>query len=474
MVAFIKHNLSDFFSISHLFSVFFFSSFAWFIAQPQIDPGAVFNSQKLISYYNNIFLSIVFIDFILHVLEHFQKTLRKNKLSLVIVRLSHHEIFWGLIVSYLISFLVFYIIPAYFFCFLQQLFYAPNTIKLEIYFLKFVSLSVSYNLFWIIIAIYLLVKLKTEFQAFMLFTFIYFISQIVRLLSNGFIFDAFWLGNIILSQTPFIEVIVRMCLWVLIIFVSIKIGKCILKKILPEGWEESYEHSLVSVFLKKFGAFISAHHCSMMGFRNQKILMIFSIIGVVFVIVLLSNPNGDMIVFGKIYLGAFLPIIFSFNQWFIIQLDRYTYMTQINNVRSSSYAFIIFNRWALLLIPQLLIGIVLSILIYFVVGRLSLSFIFYILFINIFCSVFNLCFSILTKSDGTANIVLILFVYFQLREDIQHLIFNDTHLSMFNIFSPLLHENDFISFELWLVLIVGILSLFHIAYFLTKRIKYEF
>ena len=76
---YILFNLKQLFSLNHFFVLFIYISFAWFLSQPPLDTLAIHNSERLISNYDKILLSIAFLNFLVFIMAHFNREMKKRE-----------------------------------------------------------------------------------------------------------------------------------------------------------------------------------------------------------------------------------------------------------------------------------------------------------------------------------------------------------------------------------------------------------
>jgi len=459
LIAFVIYNLKSLFSPLHFLIVFVYCSFAWFLAQPFLDASAIYNSMRLTSYYDFILMSFGLLSFILAVLRHYRSALQRGRRGLLATRLSNHQIFWGLATSYLLFFFTGFALPSYVIAFVQQLMYAPNSISPSVFLLKMIVPFTGYCFFWLIAALALFGKLRNDFVVLFLFIVGYIVSLILRFVSGGLAFDHYWLIMVLIDKGASWRAGIESFLsWGVFLTIAYLCGNRLADHLDKIDLVEPFKKGVFARLAEKLGAHFSMHHLKMMGLANQKILTLFALIGLAPVLALLNNPHAELIVLGKIYLGALLPILFSFNQYYIIQLDRDAGMVHNNFLREIPYQKIIFNRWMLLLLPQLLVALSLSLIVFMLTQKLSVAFIAYLILLNIFCSLLNLLFALVPRTSGAANLMLLLFVYVQLREEVQAFFLSFPGINIFNIFYPLLQEGSIIPTHLW-VTVIGCMSM---------------
>ncbi len=464
MKAFIRYNIKSLFSLTYLFTVIVYSSFAWFISAPPFSFNAVYMSQRIIDSYNFVLMSIAFLTFLLFVVAHFREALQTGKKEIPLSRLTKRKIFWGLVFSYLLFFFLGYVIPSYIVALVQQLVYAPKKIDLLVYLINSLNLFTGYSFFWIILTLILFAWFKNDFVVLFVILITYGLASFLSLYTQGVLFNNYWLSSL-LSKNPPERIAQSILVWAVFMTSIIISSIFISKKILDIDLSDPFKKGLFVRLLDKFRLDLSMHHLKMMGLGSQKILAFFTLLGLSQIIVLLSMPNANLLPFAKIYIGAFLPILFSFNQYYIVSIDREAGMIHNNFLRRMCYRRIVLNRWLVLLIPQLLISLI-FLIIFSVFGKaLPVSFIFYVLLLNIFCSAFNLFLGVLTNKTGVANLILLFFIYVQLREDFQNIFSANSIISDFNIFSPLLRlENSSIGYQQFIIVLSTILFSLYLSY----------
>jgi hypothetical protein len=222
------------------------------------------------------------------------------------------------------------------------------------------------------------------------------------------------------------------------------------------------------------GQFLSSFHLSMLDFSTSKTNTIFTVIGFLLIMILLRIPNLKLIILLKIYLGAFLPILFSFNQHNLINIDIKTGMLSNNFLRSKSYLFILLHRWSINLMSHFLSITLLLFLSFIFKTGVTISLAIYIVFINIFSSLFNLSLSAFFNNSSSANFILIIFVYLQLRDDVQHILVTIPLINNLNIFNPIVQEGHQIIFHNWITLLSLILISFFILILGLNRIQRKY
>jgi len=472
MTAFIKYNLKKLFSLTHLFLIFIYCSFAWFLGDPHLDMLSIYNSLKLTGKYDIVLYSVVLLNFILFINIHFRNELKKDRRDNISLRLTNREILWGLTFCYLIYFLAGFVVPIYGTALIQQLYYAPGNVSILVFVIKIICGITGYTIFWITISLLLNIRFRNDTGVLLLFSIIYTASFIVNFLTKGLLFDQFWMIENVSNRAVIILAVYKGLAWLGFILLSILIINRISKSLNNIDLSLPYRKGIFSKTAEKLKAYLSMYHYNMIGLSNQRILTFFSFIGLIFIIALVQIKTADLLVMGNLYVGVFVPVMFSLNQYHLIKIDKDAGMVHNNFLRDLSYWKIIFNRWFILIIPQLIIAIIYTLILKVYVPQIQFSFFVYIILLNIFCSIFNLCISIFTQAGAAANLFLVFFIYLQLREDVQKVIVSNHFLNGINIYYDILHTGYKVEVKYigLLVLTIGIL-VYSSKIFLSK-IKY--
>lgn len=472
MIYFIIKKLKSLFSFSHLLVLFVYTSITWFLVQPSFNPTSIYSSASITTIYGNVLMSITFLNFLLFVIKDFKSEITSNMKEILLTRLNSKRYIYGLFTAYFLFFIIGFVIPTYCIALFQQFYYASNTIKTSFFILKVLSLIISFVPLWIIITLYFVSVFRNEFVTLFLITVVYFFSLPVQVILKGVLFNNFWLMTFF--EAGGIKSYLPIFTWFLSLSILPIIVKVLTVKISVIGLKEKFGKGLLASITKKLKFYLSMYHYRMLGLAPQIILWFFSFIGLIFVIILLNNPNGNFIVLSKIYIGAFIPVLFSFNQYSLIQIDREAGMMQTIFLRKISYSRIILNRWLIILIPQLFVVLIFVLLINIFGKPFSIEFIFYILLLNAFTGLLNLFIAIIFQSSGLPNLFIFALVYLQLRADVQLIITSSPVLNSLNIFYPLLQQKNVkIFFSHWITLLFFIFFLIiGITYTLKKRDKY--
>jgi len=386
-------------------------------------------------------------------------------------RLSGNEIVTALVTSYLVFFSVGFGLVGYCVAFCQQFVLASHTVNWTVFVLKALDGIFGFGLFWIIVGAWVVVRIRNEFTALFTLTVLYAISQIANFATRGALFDQLWLARAFLDENLSGGVQAG-CLWLISVGAAVAVGRFLGGQISQVEFSEPYHEGILARMSRLLGLDLSMHHYKMMGLTSQKILMIFSAAWLILIIALARNPVADLSVLTKLYLGAVLPLMFSFNQYFLVKIDIDAGMTHNNFLRQLSYARIVFNRWLALLIPQLLVAVLSCVILSVTVTPLPLSFVVYVLVLNVFCSIANFFFAVSTQTNAIANLFLFFFVYLQLREDMQATVFSRPWLRQLNVFSPLLQDGYAISWSQWITVSGVVLLICVLTNLQLGRIRY--
>lgn len=442
MLAFIKFNFKKLFSFSYIPLLFLYLSFAWLLNDPNLSRANIFDSEKLTGSYDLILYSIMLITFLLFVINHFSREMGTERKAIIQTRLTNTQLFWGLVVVYFLFFIIGFVLPSYLTALLQQIIYAPQKINLQVFYLKILSGVFGFTFFWLILSLWLTVKFRDSFIVLVTFLVLFGISQIVVFISNSFTFDQFWLYKVFANNLNISKTLEIIAVWFIIMLFTIWAGNKLSAFVRNYEFISPFRNGLYSKFAELVKLELSKFHIQMLGLNNQKILFLFTLIGLFLVISVNNKPNANLFVLTKVYIGAFVPLLFSFNQYNLIQIDRDAGMIHNNFLRQTSYSKIVFNRWLILAVPQTLVIIFFALLLNLTKSSLPFSFVVYILLLSLSLSLLNLLFAVLNRKNNIANLVIFFFVYLQLRDDFQNFIFNNPLLEKFNIFQPLLQQNS--------------------------------
>ena len=453
MRAFITHNLRSLVTPSFIGVMVIYLSFAWFLADPSVDPTAIYSSERFTSNYDLILMSVMMMNFLLFIVLHFKREWKASRRDILASRWTARRLVWGFVVSYAIFYLLAFVIPTYVVALVEQLICAPRNVRSIVFLLKASAGIVGYSLFWIIVSVWCATRLRNEFVSPIVLFFVYAASQFSNLISQGLWFNSYWLASAVrpLVIGPYWQAGLA---WLAVTAIGVALGVRLERTILQVQLNEPYRKGMLSRLAQWSGADLAMHHYRMMGLSSQKVLAFFTAAGLLLLVPLFGRTDANLMPLAKVYLGAFVPVLFSFNQYFLIKIDREAGMTHNNFLRTIPYSRIILSRWLLLLAPQLGVELV-FILIASALGQpFPFAFILYVLALNILCSAVNLLFAVTTMTNAVANLFLLFLVYLQLRDDVQHFLASSSFLSQLNILG-LLVQPDFapVTTTRWLIVI---------------------
>lgn len=440
MRSFVLHNLKVLVSPAYVGVMIGYLSFAWFLSNPSVDPTAIYSSEKLTSNYDLLLMSIMTLNYLLFIIQHFKTEWSMPRRDILASRWTPRRVFWGMVASYLLFFFLLFILPTYGTALTQQLVYAPRNVRWWVFLMKVLSGVFGYTLFWTVAAIWCISWLRNEFLALITLGLAYAGSQFLNLVSQGTWFSQHWLFNVSRSDDPSGYWAVGFA-WLAFMALSFLVGRRQEKTLLQVEFNEPYRKGMLSRLAEWSGADLAMHHYRMMGLGSQKILMLFTVAGLFLLIPLFRRTDANLMPLAKVYLGAFVPVLFSFNQYFLIKIDREAGIVHNNFLRKIPYSRIILNRWLLLLAPQLAVQLVFVVIVAIVAQPLPVSFILYVLLLNVLCSVANLYFAVTTMTNAVANLFLLFLVYLQLRDDVQHLLESNILSRQLNILSVLVRSD---------------------------------
>ncbi len=472
MIAFIRHNIRTLVSPAYVGAMVVYLAFAWFLADPSFDPTAIYSSDKLTDIYDLMLISIVMMNYVLLIMIHFKQELQEDKRDVLASRLTAGQLFWGVVVSYMLYFLLGFVLPMYGVALVQQLLNAPHNVHLSVFLLKTLTGVFGYTLFWILLTIRCITWFRNEFVALIVVSLLYAGSQLLNLFSHGAWFNQYWLYRSSQSN-DLASVWYAGAAWLATIALCLILGHFLKNKILQVELDEPYRKGMLSRIAEFLDADLAMHHYRMMGLSSQKVLAFFTFAGLALLIPLVRRPDANLMPMAKVFLGAFVPVLFSFNQHYLISIDREAGMTHNNFLRKIPYYRIIFNRWILLLAPQLGTQVLFILIVTLFVQSFPLSVVLYILLLSILCSAINLCFAVLTLTNAVANLFLLFFVYLQLRDDIQMVFLSHNALNHLNVFSVLL-QSEFQPLELfrWIIVVTLIIIFLLVTFWRLHNVDF--
>ncbi len=473
MKSFIYFNLRNLFTKTFPIIIFIYLSFAWFLNDRNLNPASFDSSSNLTGSYDLVLFSIMFLNYVLLAIQHFEKEIANKRFTILHTRISENQFIGGLFVAYISFFIVGFILPTYLVALLQQSIFSPGNIEYGVFISKSFSIALSLPIIWLTIAIFLFRKYRDSFVVIIIVIILYAVSFVIIYLTNGLVFDYLWLYKMTNYNDSFLRLSMISLFWSFLLFVSLIFLSKISKRISDDGGSSSYKNSFLSKLADRFNLYLAKYHIKMMGRANQKILTLFLLIGLLLIIPAIKNPAANLLVLGKIYIGAFVPLLFSFNQYYIIQIDRDAGMIHNNFLRMTKYSKIILHRWLLLITPQLIIVSIFVSIFSAILFPFQITFYIYIILLCICISLVNLLFAVISKNNNAANLIVFFLVYLQLRDNVRESFFRMPFLKKLNIFEPLLQsDNGTILFIHFLILILILLIILFILKIFLDKVEY--
>ncbi|TFG95469.1 MAG: hypothetical protein E4H13_13375 [Calditrichales bacterium] len=474
MWAFIGHNLKLLFTPGAIIFIIGYNSFAWFLSSPPLDPVSAHNTDKLLGQYDWILYSLGFFAFLHIMLTHFHDQVQTTNLVVIRTRLTTKEIFNGLLLAYFLFFLVGFVLSSYLTASIQQQIQSPRTLDYAGILYKTLSGFCGNVLLWIISALCLFWYFREEFIVLVMMLIVYVGTFIINGLTGGIFLDHWWIYRLINEHTiDFWRTSVIFMIWIVLNLVIYYKAGHVFRTMFAMPKPGYLKKGFVEEILEKFNAGLSAHHAGMLGFSAQKTRYFFAVLGLAIVLILIKSPAVKLERLLYIYLGGFLPVLFSFNQYLMIKVDLAAGMVHNNYLRKISYAKIVLNRWVLLLLPQLAINLLILVMLKQCGYDLSGGMLLYIPMLHIFFSLLALYLNIVFCMRGAANVIIAGFAYLLLREDVHQFLLQNHHFGTLNIFMPLLTNN--LTAPAWQggLLFAGILILYMITVRAINRMKFS-
>lgn len=469
MIKFITHSVKEFISVSHLICIYLLFGFSWVISMPPIEYYALNNSVKLLDNYNLLLYTIGFGVYILSILNHMHDIFINKKFLLVGSHLTENQVIVSMLLTYLIVFNLLYVIPAYSLCSIQQLFYAPDSFSTKAYIIEYLNTIIGYFPFWVLVTLSIFIYLKDVFSSLITVLLLYLSSFILSSITNGILFYNILFRNIFDTDLIVPELLVRLTILIFLIIAAFLFLLNISSKLYERFSIVRYKKGFLHFLYSKVSFHLSAHHSTMMGYRNQNVLMVFVLMGTIFLLPLFINPNLETIVLFKIYYGVFIPLLYSFYQPSIIQIDLSSNMIISLLCRQVSYAYIVFNRLVLLLLPQLIVIIIMVIVVEIFSPKMTFELLAYLLILNVFHAFVKVLFSSTRISIHYSNILIITINYILLREDVQTVMNSNQLLIYLNFLSPIVSNSNEVSLTLWLTFSISIIVLSVVNYLRLSR-----
>jgi hypothetical protein len=475
MKYFILFNIKKLFNWPFLIVIGLYLSIAWLLTSLQISLTSQSDTSKLLDNYDMILFSIGLFNYLLLIISNFNEEMRKNRKELLGTKLTGIQLFYALIISYIFFFIVGFEVPFYLTALIQQLYYGVNSVDPFVFLTRLTSCIFSYITVWLIIHLIIFIKVRNEFLSLIITSSLYVSFGILTQFTKYIPIKYLWFNHAI-TQSSGLLLTVEFITWLFIVIICVWIGGKIFRNIFEIDTNEKIQQGVSEYLLSKVGCDLSMYHIKMLGLSTKKTLAFFSFIGLLIIIVIINIPDSNLFVLAKIYIGIVIPVMFSFNQYSLLKIDEAAGMVHNNFLRLTSYSTIILNRWLILFVPQLVLTIFYAIILNSIKYNMSVDMVLYFLSLNLLFSSVNIYFSIITKTNSIANLVISFIIYSLLREDIQNIFYNSV-LQYLNIFQIIVEQNQqIIEPTHWaIVLSVSILMLFLVKKRLhLKYYKYEY
>ncbi len=390
--------------------------FTWRICLPPFDNKAIYDTSQLIRNYEFIMSSIGLFSFFVLLLKHFRKINNNSNRYLLSLRISGREYFFGLYILYYAFFFIAFIIPANLSALIQQLIFAPQQIEPEYYFYSMVGHFFSFYHIVIFVAIIIVHQINDDFLAQILFL----LFQILLI-----IFSAITGMNIFSTRIHLLQFYANpdqfpvtgiLLFWVICSVTIIIIGFNYSKSLLYKFNRTNFKTNIISKWMNRCYLYVTAHHTEMMNMGPQKTISVCIFIGLFMLLGVNHSMQNQLLDSVYLYVYLVIPIIFTFNQSFILKIDQYTGMRESIVLKSRNYSSIILNRWLVLVTIQIIVQFIAILVIYLFTGFWEIYHTLCVILFGIIISLFNLLVNAITWSNGTANLILIFLIYIQLNE----------------------------------------------------------
>ena len=460
MRAYIVHTLKALLTPTYASVMTVYLAFAWFLASPDLDARVVHSSTRLTETYELVLMSVMMANYLLFVMMHFAGEWRRGYRDMLGTRLSVGEMFWSQVVAYGAFFLVGFVIPAYGTALIQQLSYAPTTIRGQVFLARTLGSLFGYTLCWLMIGLWCVMHIRNRIVGLLVVLAAYACMLFTSLLSQGRFFDQYWLSSLFKLESAG-DIAITTGVWLAVgVALPFFVGRGLVERLREYDPVDPFQPGALSWVARRLGADFSAYHLRMMGLMSQKILILFALLGMGLLIPLVSRPDVQLNTVVTIYIGAFVPLVLSLNHFAIIQVDREAGMLHNMFLRTTSYVRVVFNRAIILQLPVLFVQSLLLVMMYFAIGPVGWPFVMFVFCLSCAYGAVNLFVAILTMRSSVANLVLLFGVYVLLRDDVQGWIRRYPVLEAANPFSPLvLHGSITIGWMQW-AMVVGILAVF--------------
>jgi hypothetical protein len=458
--AYIVHTLRSLLTPTYASVVMVYLAFAWFLASPDLDARVVRSTQRLMETYELVLMSVMMANYLLFVMLHFAGEWRRGYRDMLATRLTCGEMFWSLVVAYGAFFLVGFLIPTYAMALIQQYSYSPGTIRGGVFLTRTLGSLFGYTFCWLIVSLWCVVHFRNRIVGFLVVLTAYATMQFASLLSQGRIFDQYWITSLFKLDSAG-GVAFTVGSWVIAgVVAPLLLGGALVARLREYDPVDPFQPGVLSRVARLCGADFSAYHLRMMGLMSQKILILFALLGMGLLIPLVSRPDAQLRTVVTIYIGAFVPLVLSLNHFSIIQVDRESGMLHNMFLRKTPYVRVVLNRAIILQLPVLFVQTLLLVIMHFTVEPVGLPFVLFVFGLSCMYGAVNLFMAILTMKSSVANLVLLFGVYVFLRDDVQGLIKRYPSLDAANPFSPLLVNGTLtVGWMQWCV-VLGVLAVF--------------
>lgn len=435
---FIKNNISELISLNYLLSLFLMISVAWFFNTPALNHSGYKQSSVIVQPYEFIFIYFITLNLLLNIISHLKDEIRKGRINLLRIKFSDVSVVNLHLLLYCIFFFLFGAIPVFTTAVFQQWINAPQFINLSVFFVDSISGLCSYGIIWILLSVYLVLYKHSESKIILILYSIILSMSLLNELLRFKIFNMNWLYEVFYYGISY-ESGAGVIVWLVIITALKLLLNMISKNISPKLYPQPYGKVNIAKIFETLKMNLSKHHIRMIDLETQKIIVLFVSAGALVLFFLLKTKGADFFIMSKIYLGAIIPIAFSFSQQQIVESDKEAGMLQNILLKDRSYYSIIMNRWLLIILPQIIIVSIFFTAFFFGTYRFNPFLFLYLVELNIIGSILNLNLHIFTGKASVAKVFVLLFFYLPLRADIQEIIKSASMLNVLNIFEPIIN-----------------------------------
>lgn len=416
-------------------------SVAWLLNIPGINKAGFTESTTIIDNYNLVITFFIMMNLILSIGSHLKREVDTGTINLIRSKFGDKNVLTLYSISYLFFYFCFNLVPAYSAAFVQQYLNNPSSISLKIFVAALLSEFLGYGFIWTLLTVYLIFYRHSETKIIiMMYAVILFISLInipfgYKIIDMNWIYGMYLNGIVSLTIAGMIE-------WLTFAGIAIILLANLSKNIRSPLIYNTFNRSYSAKLLNKVKLQLSAYHLSMLGLETQKMLVVFLTAFAVILYLMLKIKGADFNILAKIFLGGIIPVAFSFNQLQIFTIDQDAH--NFNNIllKRKPYYSLILNRWALILLPQILIVSIYFVSFWYAAPLFNTGLFLYLIGLNLLCGSLNLLLNMITKKNGIANILVLIIFYLPLRSDIQNLLNRNNISNILNIFSPLIQVGN--------------------------------